>query len=468
MKLSWALSMVLSASVAVTALAADSVQHKSEGKRLQAGPGAHSAMPSPEQIMQKLDKNHDGSLSEEEFLACPLAHDKERAKAIFHRIDANGDGKVTLEELKSAHAKMAGARHIAEHRGPRPGMIGGPAAAGAPKWPSADEAFKRMDADHDGKISPAEFKVAFEHMQAMHKKAMENIHQRIAGSNHRPGFPGAHAPYHAPFHAGPMHHGKPGPHGSSCHHGKPGQHAGTCHHGKPSQHGKSSCHCQKSHHGQHGKPSGHGKKGHAGHHAHHGKPSSHHAHHGKPSSHHGHHGKPSCPHHAPPHRHPGPAAHGCPMGPGCPAYHRGPAGHGGPGSHAFGPRPHGMPPFDHRSHDGIRPHAGPQGGPGSFSHREGAACPDGKCPFAGPAKPQGDFHGFRGPAEHGFRGPAEHGFRGPGGDGHHGDHPDGKHGPGPEKKPGPGPEKKHGPGLEKKPGPGPEKKHDPRSEKKDA
>ncbi len=66
------------------------------------GPG--DKHPKPEEVFKKLDTNHDGSLSLEEFKAGPKAkQDPAKAEEIFKKMDKGGDGKVTLEEFKQAH-----------------------------------------------------------------------------------------------------------------------------------------------------------------------------------------------------------------------------------------------------------------------------------------------------------------------------------------------------------------------------
>jgi hypothetical protein len=177
------------------------------------------------------------------------------------------------------------------------GRPGATAAAPGPKAiPSAEEVFKKIDTNNDGKITLDEFKVAYAKMVAMHKQMFERIRQMAA---HRPGMrpgmpgfrPGMHrgmARFHGPQSAARFHgqfghhgkacqfkHGKRG-HGKACQfkHGKRG-HGKTCQfkhgkrgHGKACQfkhgHGKSGHHgkaCQFKHGKKHGKHHGHHKHG---------------------------------------------------------------------------------------------------------------------------------------------------------------------------------------------------------------
>lgn len=61
--------------------------------------GGHAkAKPTPEQIFNKKDKNHDGSLSKQEFIGKKSKNATKRGK-IFDKKDANNDGKLSLQEF---------------------------------------------------------------------------------------------------------------------------------------------------------------------------------------------------------------------------------------------------------------------------------------------------------------------------------------------------------------------------------
>jgi EF-hand domain pair len=86
------------------------------------GPG--KGRPTPEQIMERLDTDKDGFISEAEFKAGPRAKaEPDKAGEMFKKIDTDKDGKISLEELKKAPRPQ----------GPPPGGDGGPGQAGKGK-----------------------------------------------------------------------------------------------------------------------------------------------------------------------------------------------------------------------------------------------------------------------------------------------------------------------------------------------
>jgi Ca2+-binding EF-hand superfamily protein len=61
---------------------------------------ALAQMPSPEKIHKAWDKNADGVVDKAEWVAAGRKEER------FALVDADGDGKVTVEELKTAMSKM--------------------------------------------------------------------------------------------------------------------------------------------------------------------------------------------------------------------------------------------------------------------------------------------------------------------------------------------------------------------------
>ena len=61
---------------------------------------AQAQMPSPEKIHKKWDTNADGGIDKAEWVAAG------RKEARFAKADADGDGKISLEELKAGMARM--------------------------------------------------------------------------------------------------------------------------------------------------------------------------------------------------------------------------------------------------------------------------------------------------------------------------------------------------------------------------
>jgi Ca2+-binding EF-hand superfamily protein len=75
-----------------------------EAKKPEAAPAAGAEKKAdPEKAFARKDKDNDGNLTKEEFVAG--AKDAAKAEAAFAKRDANGDGKISKEEFAAQPAK---------------------------------------------------------------------------------------------------------------------------------------------------------------------------------------------------------------------------------------------------------------------------------------------------------------------------------------------------------------------------
>lgn len=77
----------------ITALALATLAALSAGSAL-------ARAPSPEKVLKAWDKNADGGIDKDEWIAAG------RKEARFAKADADGDGKISLDELKAGMARM--------------------------------------------------------------------------------------------------------------------------------------------------------------------------------------------------------------------------------------------------------------------------------------------------------------------------------------------------------------------------
>jgi Ca2+-binding EF-hand superfamily protein len=66
------------------------------------------AKQSIESLFQEFDKDKDGKLSTAEFAELKAAQAKQQAKRAFKKADSNGDGFLSLDELKAGTQKKGG------------------------------------------------------------------------------------------------------------------------------------------------------------------------------------------------------------------------------------------------------------------------------------------------------------------------------------------------------------------------
>ena len=143
--------------LAVAAAAAFAQDKVSESP---AGPGKHASL---EEVFKKLDANGDGFLSLDEFKASPLGkRDAAKAEEIFKSMDTNSDGKVTLEEFKAFRPTLSPERIFNRLDTNGDGVLSLDEFK-ASQWgrqnPAKAEAiFKKMDANSDGRVTLEEFK----------------------------------------------------------------------------------------------------------------------------------------------------------------------------------------------------------------------------------------------------------------------------------------------------------------------
>jgi Ca2+-binding EF-hand superfamily protein len=69
-----------------------------------AASSAMAQMPSPDKIHKAWDKNADGVVDKAEWVAAGRKEDR------FAKVDTDGDGKITVEELTTAMSKMKARR----------------------------------------------------------------------------------------------------------------------------------------------------------------------------------------------------------------------------------------------------------------------------------------------------------------------------------------------------------------------
>jgi Ca2+-binding EF-hand superfamily protein len=64
----------------------------------------------PEEAFKKMDKDSNGSVSKEEFMASPMAKkDAAKAEAAFGKKDKDANGSLSLDEFKAAPKKKKAA-----------------------------------------------------------------------------------------------------------------------------------------------------------------------------------------------------------------------------------------------------------------------------------------------------------------------------------------------------------------------
>ncbi len=94
--------------LSILALAATLNAADGDAPKKPAAEAGKKAPPSPEAMMKALDKNTDGKVSKEEFMASPGAKkDEAKAGERFGKMDKDKDGSLTLEEMTPKKKKDA-------------------------------------------------------------------------------------------------------------------------------------------------------------------------------------------------------------------------------------------------------------------------------------------------------------------------------------------------------------------------
>jgi hypothetical protein len=146
--------IILSALLATSALslmAQDADTAAPRGGRHSGGPGGPGHRPPP--FVAALDVNKDGVID-----ATELAN----ASAVLAKLDKNGDGQITLDELRPQRPADAPEPAADASKRPLPPMLAaldadGDGVISATELASAPAALAKLDKNSDGKLTPDEF-----------------------------------------------------------------------------------------------------------------------------------------------------------------------------------------------------------------------------------------------------------------------------------------------------------------------
>lgn len=141
-------------SIALFAITTAFSQQSGERVRRQGGMGAGLFRPGPQLMIDILDADKDGEISNKEWIAA------------FKVIDADGDGKITYEELRKYNQRLAD-----EALKERFETLDkdGDGTLTKEEFGGNEQVFNRLDANGDGKITLEEMKQATERMRTMLK-----------------------------------------------------------------------------------------------------------------------------------------------------------------------------------------------------------------------------------------------------------------------------------------------------------
>lgn len=196
------LAVVLAAAAGVAA-AQQAEPRAQRSARVQAAPVDQAAF--VERRVARLvaaDANGDGRVTAEEMRAAAQAHRAERTAARFDRLDADRDGVISRAEFEAAPAMRGGRKGpSARHMGPRAhgehtrtDRMRGARAQGersdvviAEARTRAADTFARLDADNDGVVTAEERRAGAREMREQRRERMvERRGQRAAPSTPAP------------------------------------------------------------------------------------------------------------------------------------------------------------------------------------------------------------------------------------------------------------------------------------------
>ncbi len=128
--------------VACVLISLTSISVMAQDSQSQPAPRRRGA-PNGEKRIRRLDINNDGRISRDEWKGNPAA---------FDRIDKDGDGSLTREELREAARRQAG--RLDQMDANKDGQIS------RDEWKGNEERFKRLDANGDGALTKEEIRGA--------------------------------------------------------------------------------------------------------------------------------------------------------------------------------------------------------------------------------------------------------------------------------------------------------------------
>ena len=145
------------------------------------------------QRLTAMDANGDGSVTADERRATHQARRAQRADARFDRLDANDDGSISRaefdarKEARADHGSRPTRAHRGHGRGHGPARMGRMEARGpvviAEAQVKAEQAFARLDGDHDGSVTADDRRAG---RQALREQRRERMAERRAARQTQP------------------------------------------------------------------------------------------------------------------------------------------------------------------------------------------------------------------------------------------------------------------------------------------